>query len=179
MHMHILWRGALLHDAPSLFSTVVWSSTYQTKKFWHWLLHVCVMISIIEGPTMHSNRSKCPILHSFHTCETIILSSLFGHRSSSPLSQLYGTQATLEHHHFNHAVIILNSEVGRLEWEAQIIMRVLMVISTLASRVTTSLAIWNQMIMEKWWTSWSMPSWLQTSQSTSSEHFKLHFFFPV
>ena len=32
-------------------------------------------------------------------------------RSSSPLSQLYGTQATLEHHHFNHAVIILNSEV--------------------------------------------------------------------
>ncbi|ELU06480.1 hypothetical protein CAPTEDRAFT_169631 [Capitella teleta] len=34
----------------------------------------------------------------------------FQQKSSSPLSQLYGTQATLEHHHFNHAVIILNSE---------------------------------------------------------------------
>ncbi|KAK2150636.1 hypothetical protein LSH36_397g01010, partial [Paralvinella palmiformis] len=30
--------------------------------------------------------------------------------SSSPLCQLYGTQATLEHHHFNHAVMILNSD---------------------------------------------------------------------
>ena len=39
-------------------------------------------------------------------------------RSSSALSQLYGTQATLEHHHFNHAVMILNSEVCRppLRW---------------------------------------------------------------
>jgi len=32
-------------------------------------------------------------------------------RSSSALAQLYGTDATLEHHHFNHAVMILNSEV--------------------------------------------------------------------
>lgn len=32
-------------------------------------------------------------------------------RSSSALAQLYGTDATLEHHHFNHAVVILNSEV--------------------------------------------------------------------
>ncbi|ESO83549.1 hypothetical protein LOTGIDRAFT_236563 [Lottia gigantea] len=34
----------------------------------------------------------------------------FQQKSSSPLAQLYGTKATLEHHHFNHAIIILNSE---------------------------------------------------------------------
>jgi len=40
------------------------------------------------------------------------LSVNFGlYRSGSALSQLYGTEATLEHHHFNHAVMILNSEV--------------------------------------------------------------------
>ena len=33
-------------------------------------------------------------------------------RTSSALSQLYGTKATLEQHHFNHAVMILNSEVN-------------------------------------------------------------------
>jgi len=33
------------------------------------------------------------------------------YRSGSALSQLYGTEATLEHHHFNHAVMILNSDV--------------------------------------------------------------------
>lgn len=33
-------------------------------------------------------------------------------RSSSALAQLYGTKATLEHHHFNHAIMILNSEVS-------------------------------------------------------------------
>ena len=27
------------------------------------------------------------------------------------MAQLYGTKATMEHHHFNHAVMILNSEV--------------------------------------------------------------------
>ncbi|CAB1328526.1 unnamed protein product, partial [Coregonus sp. 'balchen'] len=31
-------------------------------------------------------------------------------RPSSALSLLYGTSATLEHHHFNHAVMILQSE---------------------------------------------------------------------
>ncbi|XP_025081093.1 dual 3',5'-cyclic-AMP and -GMP phosphodiesterase 11A-like isoform X2 [Pomacea canaliculata] len=34
----------------------------------------------------------------------------FQHKSSSALCQLYGTKATLEHHHFNHAIMILNSE---------------------------------------------------------------------
>lgn len=32
-------------------------------------------------------------------------------RTGSALSLLYGTSATLEHHHFNHAVMILQSEV--------------------------------------------------------------------
>lgn len=33
-------------------------------------------------------------------------------RTGSALSLLYGTSATLEHHHFNHAVMILQSEVN-------------------------------------------------------------------
>lgn len=32
-------------------------------------------------------------------------------RTGSALSLLYGTSATMEHHHFNHAVMILQSEV--------------------------------------------------------------------
>lgn len=39
--------------------------------------------------------------------------AIFVLRTSSALAQLYGTKATLEHHHFNHAVMILNSEVQR------------------------------------------------------------------
>ncbi|XP_072880516.1 dual 3',5'-cyclic-AMP and -GMP phosphodiesterase 11A isoform X3 [Hemitrygon akajei] len=34
----------------------------------------------------------------------------FQEKSRSALAQLYGTSATLEHHHFNHAVMILQSE---------------------------------------------------------------------
>ncbi|XP_069770246.1 dual 3',5'-cyclic-AMP and -GMP phosphodiesterase 11A-like isoform X4 [Narcine bancroftii] len=34
----------------------------------------------------------------------------FQEKSQSALAQLYGTSATLEHHHFNHAVMILQSE---------------------------------------------------------------------
>lgn len=39
------------------------------------------------------------------------LTLLTSFRSGSALAQLYGTSATLEHHHFNHAVMILQSEV--------------------------------------------------------------------
>lgn len=39
------------------------------------------------------------------------LTRLSSFRSGSALAQLYGTSATLEHHHFNHAVMILQSEV--------------------------------------------------------------------
>ncbi|ELW63769.1 Dual 3',5'-cyclic-AMP and -GMP phosphodiesterase 11A [Tupaia chinensis] len=38
----------------------------------------------------------------------------FQAKSGSALAQLYGTSATLEHHHFNHAVMILQSEVAEL-----------------------------------------------------------------
>lgn len=38
---------------------------------------------------------------------------MFRFRSGSALAQLYGTSATLEHHHFNHAVMILQSEVQK------------------------------------------------------------------
>lgn len=45
-----------------------------------------------------------------------LLSLLFSFRSDSALAQLYGTSATLEHHHFNHAVMILQSEVRPATW---------------------------------------------------------------
>ncbi|XP_016143014.1 dual 3',5'-cyclic-AMP and -GMP phosphodiesterase 11A [Sinocyclocheilus grahami] len=38
----------------------------------------------------------------------------FQAKSGSALALLYGTSATLEHHHFNHAVMILQSEVAEL-----------------------------------------------------------------
>lgn len=36
---------------------------------------------------------------------------LISPRTGSALALLYGTQNTMEQHHFNHAVMILNSEV--------------------------------------------------------------------
>lgn len=50
------------------------------------------------------------------------LSPLFSFRSGSALAQLYGTSATLEHHHFNHAVMILQSEV-QTEYSASLLDR--------------------------------------------------------
>ena len=38
-------------------------------------------------------------------------------RTDSPLAKLY-TTSTLEHHHFNHAVIILSTEVSDPKWMA-------------------------------------------------------------
>ena len=40
----------------------------------------------------------------------IFLSVCFFFRVSSPLAQLYST-STMEHHHFDHSIMILNSEV--------------------------------------------------------------------
>lgn len=41
-------------------------------------------------------------------------------RTGSALSLLYGTSATLEHHHFNHAVMILQSEVRCVSFSAAV-----------------------------------------------------------
>lgn len=43
----------------------------------------------------------------WHYCVVIVLLP----RTGSALALLYGTQNTMEQHHFNHAVMILNSEV--------------------------------------------------------------------
>ncbi|OBS80121.1 hypothetical protein A6R68_21677, partial [Neotoma lepida] len=48
-------------------------------------------------------------LRGMTSCLDLLLSNLVL-RSDSALAQLYGTSATLEHHHFNHAVMILQSE---------------------------------------------------------------------
>lgn len=55
--------------------------------------------------------SKLHIITSKSCINTVF--AIFVLRTSSALAQLYGTKATLEHHHFNHAVMILNSEVQR------------------------------------------------------------------
>lgn len=47
-----------------------------------------------------------------HAPEANLHSSVFLCRTGSALALLYGTSATLEHHHFNHAVMILQSEVS-------------------------------------------------------------------
>lgn len=47
-----------------------------------------------------------------HAHESNLHSSVFPCRTGSALALLYGTSATLEHHHFNHAVMILQSEVS-------------------------------------------------------------------
>lgn len=51
------------------------------------------------------------LCQQFADCFHIVV-HLLHCRSSSALCQLYGTKATLEHHHFNHAIMILNSEVS-------------------------------------------------------------------
>ncbi|KAB0379897.1 hypothetical protein FD755_007681, partial [Muntiacus reevesi] len=47
--------------------------------------------------------------HAFNVCQ-LMFAMLTVSVSGSALAQLYGTSATLEHHHFNHAVMILQSE---------------------------------------------------------------------
>lgn len=42
-----------------------------------------------------------------------MLRSCISFRTGSALVLLYGTTNTMEHHHFNHAVMILSSEVNR------------------------------------------------------------------
>lgn len=48
-----------------------------------------------------------------HRCLSWVWShySVLPYRTGSALALLYGTSATLEHHHFSHAVMILQSEV--------------------------------------------------------------------
>lgn len=62
------------------------------------------MIWITEGPTIHFKLSK------FDRCPRIKQNqySAFYCRASSPLAQLYST-STMEHHHFDQCLMILNS----------------------------------------------------------------------
>ena len=60
----------------------------------------------------YSNPIARVIVHLDKKCMLLIGIMCFAYiRTDSPLAKLY-TTSTLEHHHFNHAVIILSTEVS-------------------------------------------------------------------
>ncbi|XP_059173104.1 dual 3',5'-cyclic-AMP and -GMP phosphodiesterase 11A-like [Physella acuta] len=82
---------------------------------WRHAFNVCqVMFAIMQQCPCHNYLSDNETLALLVACLCHDLdhrgtNNAFQQKSSSALSQLYGTNATLEHHHFNHAVMILNS----------------------------------------------------------------------
>ena len=57
------------------------------------------------------NLLRWSLFTSYTTAVQIwIISYILHNRTESPLAQLYGT-STMEHHHFDHCIMILNSEV--------------------------------------------------------------------
>ncbi|XP_052829828.1 dual 3',5'-cyclic-AMP and -GMP phosphodiesterase 11A [Octopus bimaculoides] len=83
---------------------------------WRHAFNVCqVMFSIVKTSRIQKQLSEKEVLALIVACLCHDLdhrgtNNAFQHKSSSALSQLYGTKATLEHHHFNHALMILNSD---------------------------------------------------------------------
>ncbi|XP_064594996.1 dual 3',5'-cyclic-AMP and -GMP phosphodiesterase 11A-like isoform X2 [Liolophura sinensis] len=84
---------------------------------WRHAFNVCqVMFAILTQCNMrnHLTEKECLGLAVAALCHDLDhrgTNNAFQQKTSSALAQLYGTKATLEHHHFNHAVMILNSEV--------------------------------------------------------------------
>ncbi|CAL1544102.1 unnamed protein product [Lymnaea stagnalis] len=82
---------------------------------WRHAFNVCqVMFAILTQCQCRCNLSDNETLALLVACLCHDLdhrgtNNAFQQKSSSALSQLYGTSATLEHHHFNHAIMILNS----------------------------------------------------------------------
>ncbi|XP_052805617.1 dual 3',5'-cyclic-AMP and -GMP phosphodiesterase 11A-like isoform X2 [Mya arenaria] len=83
---------------------------------WRHAFNVCQL--------MFATMQKCSLRHLLTRSETLAMivgcichdldhrgtNNAFQQKTSSALATLYGTSATMEHHHFNHALIILNSE---------------------------------------------------------------------
>ncbi|KAG8249664.1 hypothetical protein J6590_015161 [Homalodisca vitripennis] len=74
-----------------------------------------VMFAILMGCEMKGTFSDLEVLGMFVGCLCHDLdhrgtNNAFQEKAGSPLVLLYGTTNTMEHHHFNHAVMILSSE---------------------------------------------------------------------
>ncbi|KAL7644923.1 UNVERIFIED_CONTAM: hypothetical protein RMT77_004740 [Armadillidium vulgare] len=74
-----------------------------------------VMFSILTTCEMRCHLTDLETLAMFVGCLCHDLdhrgtNNAFQEKTGSALALLYGTQNTMEHHHFNHAVMILNSE---------------------------------------------------------------------
>ncbi|BFZ22439.1 hypothetical protein BsWGS_25478 [Bradybaena similaris] len=82
---------------------------------WRHAFNVCqVMFAILQDCKCEFDLTDNEILALIVACLCHDLdhrgtNNAFQQKSSSALSQLYGTKATLEYHHFNHAIMILNS----------------------------------------------------------------------
>uniref|UniRef100_W5KJ99 Phosphodiesterase n=1 Tax=Astyanax mexicanus TaxID=7994 RepID=W5KJ99_ASTMX len=85
---------------------------------WRHAFNVCqCMFSLLTTAGFQETLSELEILALIVGCVCHDLdhrgtNNAFQAKTGSALSLLYGTSATLEHHHFNHAVMILQSEVG-------------------------------------------------------------------
>ncbi|XP_067686279.1 dual 3',5'-cyclic-AMP and -GMP phosphodiesterase 11A-like isoform X1 [Haliotis asinina] len=83
---------------------------------WRHAFNVCqVMFALMSKCNIRKNLSDKECLALIVACLCHDLdhrgtNNAFQQKSSSALAQLYGTKATLEHHHFNHAIMILNSD---------------------------------------------------------------------
>ena len=66
------------------------------------------MIWIIVAQTTCFKQSK-PIGKNYNQPNINLAKFSHVNRSQSPLSQLYGMSGTLEKHHFNHCIMILNT----------------------------------------------------------------------
>lgn len=85
----------------------------QMQRSWRWWSAACATTWTTEAQTTHSKPSKLQrhVRSVLVLVPEQIISCCCSSRTGSALALLYGTSATLEHHHFNHAVMILQSEV--------------------------------------------------------------------
>ncbi|KAK3568504.1 hypothetical protein QTP86_008606 [Hemibagrus guttatus] len=87
---------------------------------WRHAFNVCqCMFSMLSTAGFQETLSELEILALIVGCVCHDLdhrgtNNAFQAKTGSALSLLYGTSATMEHHHFNHAVMILQSEVAEL-----------------------------------------------------------------
>lgn len=112
--VHMWWARPVCFTPVVLDRQPPFRTSCLMLRLWLWWSAVSATIWITEALTMHFKPSKwasawgeissgCRVnytLRGFLSC-----------RTGSALALLYGTSATLEHHHFNHAVMILQSEV--------------------------------------------------------------------
>ncbi|KAK3779194.1 hypothetical protein RRG08_035188, partial [Elysia crispata] len=82
---------------------------------WRHAFNVCQVMFVImqqcqcQGYLTDNETLALAVACLCHDLDHRGTNNAYQQKSSSALSQLYGTKATLEHHHFNHAIMILNS----------------------------------------------------------------------